>query len=665
MSKMNFKSTLWALAFACAAVSCSDDLENGPNNNEGNELNGPTTYMKVAVSQGVTTKATNGEEGDMGDGEVGEEYEYKVDDVTVILYTDNGGNTPTTFAGDCKIVAVGFAETGGMSAGNEEWHKRTATVEIKITDKNASSFNGKTYGVITVTNLGKENDLIKQIDNEKPTITTGAQLANYLQKTVYTSNTKFIMSTHNDQYGSSSKIFDQVTLSAASTPETAPTANVHVERLAAKIRINKADDVTDFIYTLRNASGKAVAKVRLDEVAIVNQLYSGTYLLKRVGSNESSYADDSFLGNETVTEEGKEGTNYVIDPWTRGKLSGPLKNRDGLSIYPQQDAITYPTGTQSANLEYYNDYVGTSFDAMWGNFTEKSPIKLANPDKENKYPLLLAYTQENTTLENMQKNGYSTGALFRATYFPKQWTTTTSYPSDVDNTIGTVAPEDIYSDDDFGKISKTTTGPTKFYVYQGNIYENYEAIFNEYVWTQQKSLNGKSDAKIYDDRDFKVDKIKLIKKKDFFNSELAKYPNDPFGYIGYLKKLCDSNGDGTFDAPENASFGEGDAFNTYLNSGDGQAKLKENILTYTNGVCYYPYWIRHINNGNYNEMGMMEFAIVRNNIYDLTVTGINKLGLSGAVAPKPGEDDETDELFFNVVILVKNWVVRSNSGIIL
>ena len=663
---MNFKSTLWALAFACAAVSCSDDLENGPNNNEGNELNGPTTYMKVTVNQGVATKAENGEEGDVDDGEVGEEYEYKVDDVTVILYTDNGGNTPTAFAGDCKIVAVGSAATGGMSAGNEEWHKRTATVEIKITDKNASSFNGKTYGVITVTNLGTENDLIKQIDNENPTITTGAQLANYLQKTVHTNNTKFIMSTHNDQYGSSPKIFDQVTLSAASTPETAPTANVHVERLAAKIRINQAKDVTDFIYTLENARGEAVAKVRLDEVAIVNQLYSGTYLLKRVGSGESSYANDNFLGNETVTENGKEGTNYVIDPWTRGKLEVSLGNRDELSISPQQGAIIYPTGTKSANLEYYNDYVGTSFDAMWSNFTEKSPIKLANPDKENKYPLLLAYTQENTTLENMQKNGYSTGALFRATYFPKQWTTTTSYTSDVDNTIGTVAPKNIYSsDDDFGKISKTTTGPTKFYVYQGNIYENYEAIFNEYVWTQQKSLNGKSGAKIYDDRDFKENKIKLIKKKDFFISELAKYPNDPFGYIGYLKKLCDSNGDGTFDAPEDASFEIGDAFNTYLTSKDGQAKLKENILTYTNGVCYYPYWIRHINNGNYNEMGMMEFAIVRNNIYDLTVTGINKLGLSGAVAPKPGEDDETDELFFNVVILVKNWVVRKNDGIIL
>lgn len=660
MSKMNFKSTLWALAFACAAVSCSDDLENGPNNNEGNELNGPTTYMKVTVNQGVATKAANGEEGNVDDGEVGEEYEYKVDDVTVILYTDNSGNAPTQFDGNCKIVAVGFAATEGMSAGNEEWHKRTATVEIKITDKNASSFNGKTYGVITVTNLGAENDLIKQIDDEHPTITTGAQLANYLQQTVHSNKTKFIMSTHNDKYANSSVIFDQVTLSAASTPETAPTANVHVERLAAKIRINQADDVTDFIYTLGETNAP-VAKVRLDEVAIVNQLCSGTYLLKRVGTNESDYSTDTYLGNETVS--GDEGTNYVIDPWTRGKDAANLENRRGMTISPQENAIVYPTNVSSAYLKYYNNYVGDSINEVWENLDEAS-IPLANTDQDKEKSIFLAYTQENTTLENMQKNGYSTGALFKATYFPKQWAVTT-YPEDGINTTGKVAPENIYTDEDFNSIDKTTEEPANFFVYQGNIYKDYEAIFNEYVWTQQKSLDGKSGAKIYDDRDFKVDKIKLIKKKDFFNSELAKYPNDPLGYIGYLKKLCDSNGDGTFDAPEDASFEIGDAFDTYLTSEDGQSKLKDNILIYRKGVCYYPYWIRHINNGNNNEMGMMEFAIVRNNIYDLTVTGINKLGLSGAVAPKPGEDDETDELFFNVVILVKNWVVRSNSGIIL
>lgn len=42
---MKLKSTLWALAFACAAVSCSDDLDEGPNNgNNGQEMNGTKTF---------------------------------------------------------------------------------------------------------------------------------------------------------------------------------------------------------------------------------------------------------------------------------------------------------------------------------------------------------------------------------------------------------------------------------------------------------------------------------------------------------------------------------------------------------------------------------------------------------------------------------------------
>ena len=64
-------------------------------------------------------------------------------------------------------------------------------------------------------------------------------------------------------------------------------------------------------------------------------------------------------------------------------------------------------------------------------------------------------------------------------------------------------------------------------------------------------------------------------------------------------------------------------------------------------------------------MSVMEFAIVRNNIYDMTVTGISGLGLSGAEKPDPGKDDEDEKYYFNVEIYVKNWVVRSNSDIML
>ena len=89
------------------------------------------------------------------------------------------------------------------------------------------------------------------------------------------------------------------------------------------------------------------------------------------------------------------------------------------------------------------------------------------------------------------------------------------------------------------------------------------------------------------------------------------------------------------------------------------------IKEYTNGECYYPYWIRHANNDKANVMGIMEFGIVRNNIYDLTIEGISGFGLSSTDVPDPDTPDEEKNYYLKVNLFVRDWVVRSNSGIIL
>lgn len=86
----------------------------------------------------------------------------------------------------------------------------------------------------------------------------------------------------------------------------------------------------------------------------------------------------------------------------------------------------------------------------------------------------------------------------------------------------------------------------------------------------------------------------------------------------------------------------------------------------TDHICYYPYWIRHANNGNNEVMGVMEFCIVRNNVYRLSVTGVEGLGMADPFDDVNKPDEGPDEgVYLKVDLYVRDWVVRNNEGIIL
>ena len=62
-------------------------------------------------------------------------------------------------------------------------------------------------------------------------------------------------------------------------------------------------------------------------------------------------------------------------------------------------------------------------------------------------------------------------------------------------------------------------------------------------------------------------------------------------------------------------------------------------------MCYYTYWIKHADDGDDTAFGTMEYAIVRNNLYQLTVMSVSSIG-----DPEPGDSSLTIE------VAVKNWV---------
>lgn len=82
------------------------------------------------------------------------------------------------------------------------------------------------------------------------------------------------------------------------------------------------------------------------------------------------------------------------------------------------------------------------------------------------------------------------------------------------------------------------------------------------------------------------------------------------------------------------------------------------VTKYNDNTCYYyTTEIKHFDNNNSRELGNMEFAIMRNNIYSLSITGINRIG-DPFVDPTPGPENESKEAALSVQAKIVPWIVR-------
>lgn len=98
-------------------------------------------------------------------------------------------------------------------------------------------------------------------------------------------------------------------------------------------------------------------------------------------------------------------------------------------------------------------------------------------------------------------------------------------------------------------------------------------------------------------------------------------------------------------------------FQVYTPTNIAQSGAPANYKYY----CYYYYWNRHNDNDMSWQMGPMEFATVRNNIYKLNVNSVSLLGYPGDVPPPPTTKIEEDKLYMSVEVEVVKWEVRENN----
>ncbi|MFR9651201.1 MAG: Mfa1 family fimbria major subunit [Rikenellaceae bacterium] len=84
-------------------------------------------------------------------------------------------------------------------------------------------------------------------------------------------------------------------------------------------------------------------------------------------------------------------------------------------------------------------------------------------------------------------------------------------------------------------------------------------------------------------------------------------------------------------------------------------------LTNNDYPCYYNYWIKHYDNNDAKVMGVMEFGVVRNNYYKLSITSVGGLGTGEPTVHNPNPDESSETLL--VDLDVSSWIVRDQGSI--
>lgn len=369
------------------------------------------------------------------------------------------------------------------------------------------------------------------------------------------------------------------------------TLNSNPENDPAKAEVNvermaaRLDYKAEASYTCADLAYSG-ATVEITGAALVNNLTAGSYIIKRVADDVNG-TNLSYLGDETADVNGA-ATNYVLDPWTTNKSK---------DLY----------GTWFMN--------GSSDPNWWAGYVQPGTPVSDGTDTWQR----IGYTLENTTAADAAGSDYSTGVVFKATFHPQG-------------------------------VANYNDGAT-FFALGTHLFASMEDMMT-YVYGADFS---QFDTKINYCTDWKA-------VKNFAASLLD---NDPSGYKAFLNEQLNGKDESLALTEEEKAGLKWSAYmlsecgysaslnGTYNVELDQNGIVTRNVLqpygvrTYEDATCYYTWWVRHSNDNNDDTKGIMEYAIVRNNIYKLTVKSIYSLG--GEV---PGEDE-------NIIldVYVNDWLL--------
>lgn len=417
---------------------------------------------------------------------------------------------------------------------------------------------------------------------------TLADVRNHIQTTAWTASgsdySDFVMTSAAD-----------ATLTLNSNPESDPAkATVNVERMAARL-----DYKAEASYTCTDPAYSG-ATVEITGAALVNNLTAGSYIIKRVADDVNG-TNLSYLGDETA-DANYVATNYVLDPWTAGKTSA-------------NNSFTIGGEANKTAKDLYGEWFGNILQDPnhWAAYVQPGTEMTVGTEKWQR----IGYTLENTTAAEEAGKRYSTGVVFKAKFYPKG-------------------------------VANYQDGET-FFAYGTKIYASMEDMMAGFYGSKFADLDNITNCTTWGE------------VKQFITSTLL--TNDPSGYNKYLEGLAEGKNDA--ETVSGASLTWSNymknecGYSASLNNGVYSVTLDQNedistrealkpygTRTYEDATCYYTWWVRHSNDNNDDAKGIMEYAIVRNNIYKLTVESVYSLG---------GEVPDDESLIVDVY--VNDWLL--------
>lgn len=643
MKRKNWSIFFIGMLAMCTIAGCSDNELNG-GNEPGVYPGHPedAVYMNVNIQLPVGGKNTRSEtdsdkDDDYGtstDGtEVGKDYENKVNGVLIVLADASNNFIAAGEHNSLPVVREGIVNTtqkinksalaayygnGTLGAGKDQVNLYVfcnPTMELKqIFEKSGTD--------------SKWIDEIATLEEKPNGTATGAAVwggndhkAGFLMATASSKDIKKYIPknfTDWDNFTTENNAFDfsgKNTLSNGT--EIGNIGNIRVERVVARFDFKDGSPSKDQTYVIAEKDNKPTLKVKLNKMALIN-MSKHFYYLRRVSDNGLPNKVE-ICGTEY---DSGQSWNYVVD------TDAEQKNGDINASYPFADYFNFCLGHQDNNTWSIDETArGQWYTSLISDVIKKdedNDDKWNNNHSRDGYRIWRYATENTIPGMNKQENGISTGIVFKGKI-----------------QVTTDAPQALQ--DVINKATGDSNADAILYAYSNQLYVS---------WTEVRKAALDATA----NEEFKKAVFGTPKNtpSETVYSDDTKSPD-------YLWNIW-HNVKGHNDAAALSAFKE------VATNKDHQFTLYQSSRDENDGAgyyCYYFYWNRHNDNGNNGVMGPMEFAVVRNNVYKLSVVDINRLGHprlseNDPDPVDPGTPDEKGDIYLKLSVEVLPWVVRIN-----